>query len=300
MSSYSDSSYDPKNPNNSWYKALHLIPKGSKILDIGCSSGHFGRVLIKERNCIVDGIELDKADAKLAQKSLRAVRVLNIETDPISDIKDTYDVIYFGDVIEHLVDPVAALKKIKVLLNSNGKVIFSVPNMAHVTVRLEMLNGKFEYTETGLLDKTHLHFYTQEELQRIFTEAGYTIEKLEFVEKDYPNELIEDYVNKLGLQGSQKFYDLMRQPAAAAFQFVGSAVAGTSKEVKRNKFGPIDLFESYFNNTVTPLKNKIKELETQVSTLSLKNKELEDRFSNLKHHPIKTVTKSISRKVHHK
>jgi 2-polyprenyl-3-methyl-5-hydroxy-6-metoxy-1,4-benzoquinol methylase len=300
MSNYGDSAYDENNPNNSWYKALHMIPAKSLVLDVGCSSGHFGQVLIKEKQCVVDGIELDPEDAATAKKLLRTVKILNIETDSIEDITERYDVVYFGDVIEHLVNPVASLKKVKSLLKPKGRVIFSVPNMAHVTVRLLLLKGTFEYTNTGLLDKTHLHFYTLEEIQKIFKEAGYIIEKMDFVEKDYPNELLDEYISKVGLQASSKFYELMHHPDAAAFQFVGSAMPGATGKVERAEFGPIDFFETYYTNTVGPLRQKVEVLQVEVSKLTAKNAELEERFSNFAHHPVKAVAKSLSRKVHHK
>ena len=74
---------------------------------------------------------------------------------------------------------------------AKGKLLFSIPNMGHISVRLYLLRGELDYGETGLLDKTHLHFYTLEEVQRVFAEAQLEIDHLDFVDKDYPKSLIK-------------------------------------------------------------------------------------------------------------
>lgn len=298
MSNYSDSAYGEDNANSSWYKVLRLIPEKSTVLDVGCSSGHFGAELVKRKGCTVDGIEIFPSDAKLASKVLRNVYVLDIERDDLSVVKNKYDVMYFGDVVEHLATPAESLARVRSLLKPNGKIVFSIPNMAHATIRLLLLKGDFEYTETGLLDKTHLHFYNVDEVERVFNEAGFTIKTFDFVEKDYPNAVIEDYLKPLGLRGSKKFYDLLRQPDAAAFQIVGEAVqAKRPKKIKREQFGPADLFESYFNNTVNPLKERVAHLERQ-------NAELEGHVTHLKAHtealtkrPIQTLARGAARRI---
>jgi 2-polyprenyl-3-methyl-5-hydroxy-6-metoxy-1,4-benzoquinol methylase len=260
MSNYSDSEYSG-GPNTSWYKILQIIPAKAVVLDIGCSSGNFGEALKKQKKCVVDGIELDKQDAKAASKKLRQVWQLNIETDDIKAVpKSEYDIIYFGDVIEHLVDPITALKRIKPLLKADGKVVFSIPNMGHIGVRIDLLGGNFEYTETGLLDKTHLHFYTQSEVMRVFEEAGYSLDHLDFVEKDYPRKLLEKQLAKYGLKANDAFYKKMQETSASAFQFVGAAKVGKVKKHKLQTFGPIDLFENFYNDTVTNHQNEIKQL----------------------------------------
>lgn len=299
MSNYSDSVFDKNNTNNSWYLAANFIPANSLVLDIGCSSGHFGEALIAERGCIVDGVELDEKDAQEASTKLRKVFTLNVETDELSTIDGgPYDIVYLGDVIEHLVTPAKTLRRIGVLLKPTGKLVFSVPNMAHLTVRLQLLKGDFEYTETSLLDKTHLHFYTLNELEKVINEANMQIQKLEFVKKDYPNALINDYLAPLGLKGNKKFYDLMREPAAAAFQFVGSAILSSKpKPINRKQFGPIDLFESYFNDNINTLKHQIKMSHDDVETLKEEKAHLEKCLHNITHHPLKTGIALVTERV---
>lgn len=265
MSNYSESFFDENNQNASWYKVFQLVKPESKVLDVGCSSGNFGKVLINRKNCAVDGIELDESDATEARKKLRQVWVLNIETDDLKKLgKNKYDVIYFGDVIEHLVHPSTTLKRIKPLLNNGGRVLFSIPNMGHIAVRLDLLSGDLDYTETGLIDKTHLHFYTQKEIFRVFEEAGYRIEKMDFVRKDYPKALIAKTLKGQGLKPNDKFYKNMAKTDASAFQFVGSAAVSTARKHTLPQFGPIDMFESFYNDTKSNYELTIRQLENEL------------------------------------
>ncbi len=287
MSNYADSHFDEKSQNTSWHKVFSFIQPQSKVLDVGCSSGNFGKVLISKKQCTVDGIELDKKDAKEAAKKLHTVRVLDIEKDSLSGLgKNEYDCIYFGDVIEHLVDPVETLKRIKTLLKNSGAVVFSIPNMGHLSVRLDLLGGKLEATETGLLDKTHLHFYTQDEVLRVFEEAGYRIDKLDFVKKDYPKQLLEKHLAKLGLKANEKFYQLMQQTDAAAFQFVGMAVPSTIKKHKLPKFGPVDMFEKFYEDTKKNYEIEIKRLKNEIKILKYKTA-----------HPYRNIASRIKGKI---
>lgn len=265
MSNYSESYFDESNQNASWYKVFNLIPEKSKVLDIGCSSGNFGAVLIERKKCEVYGIEPDKQDAEEAARKLKKVWQLNVETDDLETVGiGKYDAIYFGDVIEHLVHPIDTLLRVKPLLKKGGAILFSIPNMGHIGVRLALLEGNFDYTETGLTDKTHLHFYTQKEVHRVFEEAGYKIDVLDFVSKDYPKALLKKHLEKLGLHPKDKFYKMMSATDASAFQFVGKAQPSKVRNHKLQNFGPIDMFESFFEDTKQNYENRIKELETKL------------------------------------
>lgn len=308
MSNYSDSSFDTtdeSNGNTSWYKIFHLTPPGSSVLDIGCSSGNLGQLLIQKRQCRVNGVELNPADAKLAAGKLHRVWVLDIEGDDLAEFgKNKYDVIIFGEVIEHLVKPTETLKRIKPLLNNKGMILFSIPNMAHIAVRLALLRGNFEYTETGLLDKTHVHFYDQHEVERVFGEAGYEITNLEFVKKDYPRELLHKELKKMGLNPTEKFYNLAAKPDASAFQFVGKATPSEIKHHKLAEFGPIDMFNNFYENTKLEYEQRIKELmkkleKTQQNVKSIQ-RNVESVQKELKYkveHPYRSVAGHVKRKV---
>jgi 2-polyprenyl-3-methyl-5-hydroxy-6-metoxy-1,4-benzoquinol methylase len=117
--------------------------------------------LIKLKNCHVTGIDLEKSDVDTASKKLNKAIVGDINDEKLINKLDRYDIIIFADVIEHLPNPSNTLKNIKNLLKDNGMIIFSIPHMAHVSVRIDLLNGKFPYSNRGLLDKTHFIFMTK-------------------------------------------------------------------------------------------------------------------------------------------
>ena len=231
---------------------MSTYPRAAKVLDIGCSSGTFGEVLIQRKQCVVDGVELDKGDFEQAKKRLRNVYQLNVETDDLSDIDEKYDFIYFGDVIEHLVHPSESLARVRSLLKPNGKIVFSIPNMSHISVRLMLLRGELQYGQTGLLDVTHLHFYTYEEVQRVFANAGFEISKLDPVVIDYPRELLDQELERVGLTVTQKFIDFAAKTEASVYQFVGTAepLNGRSKKNRQLEIvSPVDKFQVYLNKT---------------------------------------------------
>lgn len=282
MSNYSDSEYDEENANSSWFKVYKLIEKNDTVLDIGCSSGNFGEILQKRKKCVVDGVEIDVSDYNLAKKKLHNVYRLDIEKDDLKEITDKYDVIYFGDVIEHLVDPVKVLQRVKKLLKNKGRIIFSIPNMAHISVRIMLMKGGFEYTETGLLDKTHLHYYTLDEVYRVFSEAGLEIKQIDFVEKDYPKDLIIKTLKDIGLTPNDSFLKNAKSPDASAFQFIGEAAPTFKKPKPRKVFGPIDLFESYHTDIVNALEADVNQLKDENKLLEYENQKIQKQYNELK------------------
>jgi len=222
MSNYSGK-LDLKDSNNSWTKAYELIDPNSSVLDVGCSNGDFGLALSKLKNCKVDGVEPDLGDYEIAKSKLKIVVNSFIEEALEGVLKEKkYDYIVFLDVIEHLVDPVDVLNRLHKHLNKDGKIIFSIPNMAHISVRLMLLGGDFEYGKTGLLDNTHLHYYTKKEVQRIFNTAGYHIDILNFVEYDYTDEMISEILQRLGFIESNT-PAFLKKKDSFAYQYVGSA-----------------------------------------------------------------------------
>jgi 2-polyprenyl-3-methyl-5-hydroxy-6-metoxy-1,4-benzoquinol methylase len=230
MSQYSENKF-VDSENHSWGLLNHYITPGSTVLDVGCSSGSFGKVLIDIKKCIVDGIEPFAADAELARQKLRDVYELNVENGDLSKLKTKYDFIIFADVIEHLVDPVAALQKVTKLLKPGGSILYSLPNMAHISIRLALLDGEFDHTETGLIDKTHLHFYTHKQLERTFTAASLTIADQKYTHVPYPETYILKHLEKAGLTvgDEARFKKLTNNVDAQAFQFVGRAVVSKGK-----------------------------------------------------------------------
>ncbi|MFI5626373.1 class I SAM-dependent methyltransferase [Nocardioides sp. NPDC051685] len=152
---------------------------GKRVLDVGCWTGEIGRILT-ERGFVVTGIEIDPEAASLAEKVLERVVVADLDATPLTEIVEpgSFDVVIFADVLEHLADPRAALEQARDLLAPGGRVVISIPNVTHGSIRLALLQGRWKTTDTGLLDRTHIKFYSRAGLLELFAEAGYAIEDL--------------------------------------------------------------------------------------------------------------------------
>lgn len=148
------------------------------VLEIGCDCGA-NLVEIQNRypRAHLYGCELNEKAASIASRFV-SVECSNIETKNLNFEKKSFDYIIFGDVLEHLHDPAETVKYCHRLLKEDGCIIASVPNVMHISVVEELLKGKFTYTETGLMDKTHIHFFTFYELIRMFQESGYEIDNV--------------------------------------------------------------------------------------------------------------------------
>lgn len=230
MSVYSNNQYQERRDNDAWSKVFHFIKPGSKILDIGCSSGNLGAALKKyKENITVVGIDIDEPDVKLAKKHLDDAHVVDIEREDFSRL-GTFDVIIMADVIEHLVDPVTALKKIKKLLKPGGRLVFSIPNMANLTTRIELLKGRFEYKDFGLLDRTHLHFYDHVEVARVFSEAGLTIKETDCTVRNIPDDILKKDLSSAGITLTPKLKKYLNETEALIYQFIGYVEVGETKK----------------------------------------------------------------------
>jgi 2-polyprenyl-3-methyl-5-hydroxy-6-metoxy-1,4-benzoquinol methylase len=153
---------------------LARVPEGSSVLDIGCWSGSAGRFLIKHRNATVDGVEPNEAMASLAQTVYRDVFIGPIE-DFLPNCRRRYHRLLFLDVLEHLREPSDILRSSRQLVSPGGRALVSIPNVAYWSVRKELLLGRWQYEDNGLLDRTHLHFFTFESAAELLMSAGWAI-----------------------------------------------------------------------------------------------------------------------------
>jgi glycosyltransferase involved in cell wall biosynthesis/precorrin-6B methylase 2 len=144
--------------------------KPVQVLEVGPAAGYLSSEMVK-RGCTVTGIEADPKLAELARQHCQEVLVGDIETMNLDGLGQ-YDAIVFGDVIEHLRDPKATLKKMAGLLRPSGKILISLPNVANIWVRLNLLFGQFNYSHVGILDESHLRFFTFRTAQNLITASG--------------------------------------------------------------------------------------------------------------------------------
>ena len=169
-------SVDLTNPTTSHSLAVLMVAPGSLVLDIGAADGSVARPLV-ERGCRVWALEADPEAAAKARSVCERVIVGDVEhLDLVEAVEGTrFDVVLLLDVLEHLRDPLAALERARELLAPTGRVIVSIPNVAHGAVRVSLMSGSFNYTETGLLDRTHLRFFDRRSAERLVRSAGLRI-----------------------------------------------------------------------------------------------------------------------------
>ena len=159
-----------KDKYSSHSQIAKMIAPRSKVLDVGCSSGQIGKLI---SNYIV-GIDRNKED--LEKSGYNKKILLDIEKG-IPALNEKFGFIVFADVIEHTVDPEKLLMAYKKYLEKNGKIIVSLPNIANIYIRLKLLFGVFNYQERGILDRTHLRFFTLKSAKKMFADSGFEIEE---------------------------------------------------------------------------------------------------------------------------
>lgn len=153
--------------------------KAIQVLEIGCDCGaNLLEVKKHYPNARLYGVELNAAAAGIAG-GLADVRRANIEDRDLDFNGEKFDYIMFGDVLEHLRDPAGTIRYCRTLLNSGGRIIACIPNLMHYSVMKELLRGNFTYSDNGLLDRTHIHFFTYKEILRMFKNEGYEIEMVQ-------------------------------------------------------------------------------------------------------------------------
>jgi 2-polyprenyl-3-methyl-5-hydroxy-6-metoxy-1,4-benzoquinol methylase len=150
--------------------------RGRRLLDVGAADGLLSR-LLTERGWKVTGLEADPAAAAAGAAHCERMIVADLDAG-IPALEGEFDAIVCADVLEHLRDPAGALATLRRALARGGQVVISMPNVAHLWMRLSLLAGRFEYAERGILDRTHLRFYTRRTLTALVTGAGLRIARL--------------------------------------------------------------------------------------------------------------------------
>ena len=166
-------------PYSSHSVILRLLGDGNnrRLLDVGAAHGYLAAAL-RDKGFRVTGIEADPGLAEQAAKYCERCFEANLD-NPLPDLVYKFDAVVFGDVLEHLKDPLGVLRNITgCYLAKNGIVIISLPNIANFYVRLRLLAGHFDYAERGILDKTHLRFFTRRTFCKMLDEAALEIVQL--------------------------------------------------------------------------------------------------------------------------
>lgn len=218
-----DISLDPGDDNTSHVQVLDLVGTGKRVLDVGCSTGYLAAALAQRGNTVT-GVELDPEAGELARPHLEQLVIGDLESmDLVAELGEhRFDVVVFADVLEHLSDPLRILRQAPSLLTAGGSVVISIPNVAHGAVRLALLQGRFDYHDLGLLDTTHLRFFTRTSLEDLHHQAG-------LVPVEHRRTVADPFGTEIRLRPSdfpETVVERVNQdPDATTYQFVVRSVA---------------------------------------------------------------------------
>jgi len=177
LRSVADSPYQSKKSDaySSHSVILRLAGEGAgrRLLDVGAAHGYLAAAL-RAQGFQVTGIEADGVLAEEAAKHCDECLLLDLD-GPLPKFAEPFDLMIFGDVLEHLRDPGAVLRELAGSLKDDGAVIISLPNVANIYVRVQLLFGRFDYQDRGLLDRTHMRFFTRKTFRQFMSDAGFAV-----------------------------------------------------------------------------------------------------------------------------
>jgi methionine biosynthesis protein MetW len=180
-----DFKVDPDDVNSTYGLIYRRVPHGAEVLDLGCASGNLALSLEKGRGCRVLGVDLDPdAVAAASLKGIEAV-IADVASSPLTEVVAgrTFDRVILADVLEHLVDPGQLLSQVLSVLRPGGAVLVSIPNITHVDVQLMLAQGEWRYAPAGILDQTHLRFFTAHSFSELALKHGFEVTSCEEVHR---------------------------------------------------------------------------------------------------------------------
>jgi SAM-dependent methyltransferase len=162
------------------FEIIDATPR--RVLDLGCATGAFGAELVRRfPGASVVGIEAGRAAAKVAESRLERVLCTPLERLSLAEHgfrHGEFDTVIASDILEHLVNPWDLLVRLRPFLSNRAQIVASIPNIRNITVVSTLLQGgRFDYDERGLLDITHLRFFTLSSIRQLFEETGYVMER---------------------------------------------------------------------------------------------------------------------------
>ncbi|RQD92184.1 methyltransferase domain-containing protein, partial [Methanosalsum natronophilum] len=309
---HSSTMYEPpvidlENKNSSHTLLIELAGENNTILEIGTSTGYISKIL-KERGNTVTGIEIDPEAGELAQQHCDQVIIGDIETLDLDAhlTPSSFDVILLGDVLEHLVSPGVALRKLQPYLKPEGYLAISLPNVCHGDVILQMLRGDFKYTSMGLLDVTHLRFFGLRNIIDLMARSGYAIHLIQTTThyvggtelridhttlpedlinflKSIPNSTVYQFIIKAELLKPWDRIDPVPEPDLAAL--FNEAIAGRIHEEKLPLIQELQGYKSQISGlheAVNSLEQVVNERDYKLNESSNKLMQLSYELNNMK------------------
>lgn len=200
-----------------WLVVKKIIPS-SLVLDVGCASGYFAKELLKKK-CKIWGIDNDILALGIAKKY--CIQVSRYDLNNITNLlpeRRRFDYILLLDVLEHIYNPKNLLLHLRQYLKNSGKIIISIPNIAFISIRLSLLNGKFKYTKYGIMDEDHVHFYTLETCNKLLTDCGFHIDEVDVSAGFSQITAIGGFLNNIPHHWQYRITKLF--PKLLAYQFI--------------------------------------------------------------------------------
>jgi O-antigen biosynthesis protein len=273
MTSKYETDIDLENKNSSHTLIVELVGSDKRVLDVATSTEQVAKDL-GERGCKVTRIEVDLETARQVEEHCETVIIGDVESlDLDNELDEEYfDVIVLGDVLEHLKDPLQTLRRLKPFLRAAGYVVASVRNMAHGSVRLALMQGKFHHPSLDLVDDMHLRIFTRESADQLFKDAGFLITELKSTtraifdtEKD--RKQIPDEVLRR-VQGD---------PEASTYQFVFTAHRSGEVGTLAKRVSLLSEQLAERDRTIYELNRKLRNFEELQHILDRRTKRLADK-----------------------
>lgn len=209
--------------NDSLTLLARRIAPGNVVLDLGMGTGGLGRYLAARQAVTLDGVTLSAEEAQRAGTTYRHVHVADLDSADLCQLfaGQRYDRIVCADVLEHLKNPERILQQCQQLLAPQGQLLTSVPNVAYCGLLAELIQGDFRYRPEGLLDNTHLRFFTRQSLQRFFASHGWHIQSHQITMRDV---LSSEFQGQFNLLPPAVARHLLALPDASTYQFISTLV----------------------------------------------------------------------------
>lgn len=268
--------------NASHIQILAKIPDGSRVLDIGCACGDLGSYLFHHKRCIVYGIEYDQESIAVACKTGAYKHIeqadLNVFKTLPQHIAGPFDRIVFGDVLEHLSQPEQVLRRFLPFLGKEGRVIISLPNVSHGSIVTQLLVNKFTYMNYGILDKTHVRFFTRESIVSLTAALGLKILSATRTIWDLPglHSLIPQYVLPPGVVEC-----IASNPHAYVLQYVFEATQSEFAQavLEQHNLCQLDTFTAAEERRIASFRRSVPhEAEGQNGVLPHRRLSLADKY----------------------
>jgi len=283
---------DLKNPKDSDDFKIVLVGIGKKVLGFKTPTDGIIEIL-KSQNCKVTQVEVNSNYTKQLEKTTDKIIVNDIETLNFEETlgSEKFDVILLGDILVRIKNPEQLLKKLKGFLLKNGYIVCSIPNIAHVIIRIKLLNGEFGCNSKGLFDDSNLRFFTLDTILSMLVISGYSINKLYRVKEDINLEHNADL--KHYTVPKELLESIMKDPEATTSQYVFSAIPTLdnnlatkellrefSKDITTERLG--ELLHYYRDDLPQVLHKQVQEKDSEVATLRKALQEKDSEVATLR------------------